>query len=352
MDERFQLLIVALLDLPPRSGAEARRRGLAAVLAHPDDHRDLLRAEVRESLRSGAATRRALDEQRRCGEQDVAIVAFGEPDYPERLSHLDDPPPVLFVRGQKEALAHEPSVAVVGTRAASARGQSLARALARELGAAGAAVVSGLARGIDAAAHQGAVESGGISIGVLGSGLDCFYPRENEDLARAMTTRGAVVSEFPFGTRPHKQRFPQRNRVIAGLCQGVVVVEAPERSGALVTARLALDAGREVMAVPGAPGLTFTEGTNELLRDGATLVRHAADVAASLGLELRPSGRPSEDVARCPVRRLLTPGVPCGLEEIARRTGLSGPSLLSRLSELELQGVLRRLPGARYVVEE
>lgn len=350
MDERLAFLTLAVLDLSPARAARIRAAGLAEVLENPEDHTDVLCEPTWKILRSKEAISRAATLQRCCAERGIAIVALCDAEYPRLLKQISDPPPVLFVQGQPACLSASPAIGIVGTRAATARGQALARELAAELASAGAVVISGLARGIDAAAHRGAVEAGGATLGVLGGGFDHFYPPENLGLGRAMIRRGAIVSEFPLEVTPHAGRFPQRNRVIAGLCQGLVVVEAPFRSGALVTARLALEAGREVMAVPGFPGLRHTEGTNELLRDGATLIRHAADVAASLGLELVPEGSVTGPRGGCPVQGALTPGVPYGLEEIRDLTGLQSTGLLSRLSELELQGVIRRLPGARYVL--
>jgi DNA processing protein len=234
----------------------------------------------------------------------------------------------------------------VGSRAATALGLAFARSLARELAAAGVTVVSGLARGIDAAAHRGAVDGGGRTVAVLGSGLDRLYPRENAELARAVEGAGALVSEFPLGTRPWKANFPRRNRVIAGWARAAVVVEAGTRSGALSTARAALDEGREVMAVPGHPSQPSAEGTNGLLRDGAALVRGAADVLSELGLAL-PAARdlpPADEVLSA-----LPRGVPAGVDEILARCGLALPALLARLAELEIAGTIERLPGALFV---
>jgi DNA processing protein len=238
------------------------------------------------------------------------------------------------------------SVAIVGSRAATPLGQAFARRLAEALASAGLEVVSGLARGIDAAAHRGALVAGGRTLAVLGSGLDRVYPPEHDALAGEVAASGALLSEFPLGTRPWKAHFPRRNRVIAGLARGVVVVEASGRSGALSTARAALEEGREVMAVPGHPAHPQAEGTNGLLRDGAALVRGPADVLEALGIEAFPTPRrPPEDA----VLRALGEGVPRGVDELQQRTGLAVPALLARLAALELEGALRRVPGALYV---
>jgi DNA processing protein len=242
-------------------------------------------------------------------------------------------------------------VAVVGARAATGQGLAFTRALGRDLAAAGLTVVSGLARGIDTHAHRGALDARGRTVAVLGSGLDRLYPEENAPLARAIEEAGAVVSEFPLGTGPWKQNFPRRNRVIAGWGRAVVVVEAGARSGALSTARAALDEGREVMAVPGHPSQPTSEGTNGLLRDGAALVRGAGDVLAELGV---PAER---ETLRCvaggasadPVLSALPPGDAATVDEIQARCGLALPATLARLAELELGGAVVRLGGALFV---
>ena len=227
------------------------------------------------------------------------------------------------------------------------RSGGLARGMGRDLAAAGATVVSGLARGIDTAAHRGALDAGGRTVAVLGSGLDRLYPPENEALAGAIAERGALVSEFPLGTTPYPANFPRRNRVIAGWSRAVVVVEAAERSGALVTARAALEEGREVLAVPGHPSQPTSAGCNQLIRDGAALVRGAQDVAQEIGLlplEVAPEAAPGDDVLAA-----LRDDTPSSLEELGRRSGLETPALLVRLTELELADKVRRLPGALFV---
>ncbi len=278
-----------------------------------------------------------------CG---IRVVRCDDRDYPAWLRRIFAPPPRLWVAGRLRAEEGPTSVAIVGARAATPRGLAFARLLACELAAAGLTVVSGLARGIDTAAHQGALEAGGRTVAVLGSGLDQVYPRENAALARRIAQEGAVVSEFPPGTGPWKQNFPQRNRTIAGWARATVVVEAGVKSGALHTARAALEEGREVMAVPGHPSEPNAAGTNALLRDGAGLVQGAADVLAEFGLEApaRPALAAEDEVLRS-VRR----GGAAAVDEIAARCRLPLPELLARLSELELSGALRRLPGGLFV---
>jgi DNA processing protein len=349
MDRTLDFLTLALVPaLLPRAIPALLARGDARdIVAHPAEHADLLGPVALESLRGGDARRRAEQQMRTARALGVRIVGRDEADYPAWLGRTFDPPLVLFVRGRLVAGEGERAVAVVGARAASPLGQAFARELAAGLAAAGLAVVSGLARGIDCAAHQGALDASGRTVAVLGSGLDRVYPPENAGLAGRIVHTGAVVSEFPFGTGPWKRNFPRRNRVIAGWGRGVVVVEAGSRSGALGTARLADEEGREVMAVPGHPSFAGAEGANGLLRDGAALVRRASDVLDELHIE-PPAARPG----RAPQDALvaaLPRGVPLGVDELAARCGSAVPELLTRLSVLELTGAVRRLPGALFV---
>jgi DNA processing protein len=344
----LDLLTLALLPgLAPRAAkALAGRGSLPDVLARPDAHADLIGDEARKDLRNGKAWRRAEDELRRAATLGVRIVAGDEADFPVLLGRIFDPPPVLYVRGRLEADEGERSVAIVGSRAATPAGRTLARNISRDLATAGATVVSGLARGIDTAAHQGALDGNGRTVAVLGSGIDRIYPPENAALAKRIEDTGAVVSEFPLGTPPLPHHFPQRNRIIAGWCRGVVVVEAAARSGALNTARTAADENRDVMAVPGHPSQPACEGTNQLLRDGAAFVRDARDIAAELGFELSSgSGQAVQD----PVLGVLRRDAPLSLEDLRARSGLETPDLLARLSQLELRDEVRRLPGALFV---
>lgn len=279
----------------------------------------------------------------------IRLVCRLESDYPEWLRRIHEPPPLLWTLGTLVPGECERSVAIVGSRAATPLGLAFARALAADLAAAGLTVVSGLARGIDTAAHQGALDVGGRTVAVLGSGIECVYPRENAGLLRAISRRGLVVSEFPPGTGPWKHNFPKRNRTIAGWARATVVVEAGQKSGALHTARTALEEGRDVMAVPGHPSLAVCAGTNALLRDGAALVRDARDVLAELGLASPPVPAAAGTGLDDPVLAVLPRAAPAGIDELAARTALGVPELLVRLSELELSGRVRRLPGALFV---
>ncbi|MEP9351251.1 DNA-processing protein DprA [Xanthobacter sp. KR7-225] len=286
------------------------------------------------------------------------LVALGEGDYPATLRALDDAPPLLAVRGRGEIL-RLPKVAIVGARNASGAGRSFAARLARDLGAAGWVVVSGLARGIDAAAHEASLDAG--TVGVFAGGLARPYPPENLDLIETIAERGALVSEMPLAWEPRARDFPRRNRLVSGLALGVVVVEAAERSGSLITARLAGEQGREVFAVPGSPLDPRAGGTNRLLKQGATLVTEAADVVGVLAPMLgrqatdqdlaapapaAPPPAPDDDV-RARILELLSP-VPMPVDEIIRLSGAGAAEVQIVLLELELAGRLER-PGTGRV---
>ena len=254
-------------------------------------------------------------------------------ELPPLLRAIHDPPPTLYLRGagDRDRLSHA-AVAIVGARACSPYGAQVARMLGRELAAAGVVVVSGLARGIDGEAHRGALEAGGTTVAVLGCGIDRDYPAAHASLAREIATRSLLVSEYEPGVEPAPWRFPARNRIVAGLCAATVVVEARERSGALITADFALEEGREVFAVPGEITSALSAGTNALLRLGATPLTSAADVLESLGLEA-PSATAHElgEVAAT-VLRLL----PATADELAGATGLAAETVAAALAELEL----------------
>ena len=252
------------------------------------------------------------------------------PDFPPLLRAIHDPPPGLFLRGGAECeILSRTAVAVVGARACSGYGVSVARSLGRELAAVGLVVVSGLARGIDAEAHRGALEASGATVAVLGCGIDRDYPAAHAELARRVADAGLIVSEYAPGVEPAPWRFPARNRIVAGLSAVTVVVEARERSGALITADLALEEGREVFAVPGEITSSLSAGTNALLKLGAAPLTGAADVLASFGIELEPVR-----AERSPLLELL----PASADELVRRTGLGADEVARTLVELELEG--------------
>jgi DNA processing protein len=255
--------------------------------------------------------------------------------YPRLLSAIHDPPPTLFVRGAgSEAILSRPAVAVVGARACSAYGRSVARSVARELAAAGLVVVSGMARGIDGDAHRGALESG-VTVAVLGCGVDRDYPAAHAELARRICERGLIVSEYEPGIEPAPWRFPARNRIIAGLCEATVVVEARERSGALITADFALEEGRDVLAVPGEITSNLSAGTNALIRLGAIPVTCAGDVLELFGLALAEPETVSLGAAAQALLERLRDGA-LTADELVRASGVEPAAASAALMELEL----------------
>ncbi len=270
--------------------------------------------------------------------------------YPPLLGELHDPPAALHVRGDAELL-QEPAVAIVGARSCSPYGAQVARDLARELAAAGVVVVSGLARGIDGEAHRGTLDAGGRTVAVLGCGIDRDYPRSHSELARRIRERGAVVSEYPPGIEPAPWRFPARNRIIAGLCAATVVVEARERSGALITADFALELGRDVFAVPGEITSALSAGTNDLLRQGAAPLLAARDVLEALGLEPGARQPPPLSPAASQVLRLLADGAR-DADDLSRSSGRTTAEVAALLVELELAGVASEADGLYRVSPE
>jgi len=292
------------------------------------------------------------------------LVCWGEPAYPSALAAIEDAPPILTVRGRAELL-ERPMVAVVGARNASANGRRFSRDLAAELGRDGVVVVSGLARGIDAAAHLGALETG--SVAVVAGGVDVVYPAVNPGLHEALARQGAIAAELPLGTEPQARHFPRRNRIISGMALGVVIVEAAARSGSLITARLALEQGRDVFAVPGSPLDPRCRGSNDLLRHGATLTENAEDVLSQLGALLQhptpPRSAPSvqlptatnwppagageligDDAGIELILERLGP-TPVSVDELVRQCHLSAAAVATLLLELELAGSVERHPG-------
>jgi DNA processing protein len=280
-------------------------------------------------------------------------LVLGQGLYPRLLAELEDAPPLLMAKGDLKLLERQ-SVAIVGARNASAAACRFARGLAHDLGGEGLAVVSGLARGIDSAAHDGALETG--TIAVIAGGIDAFYPPENEERQRTIAERGIVIAEMPPGTEPRARHFPYRNRIIAGISIGTVVVEAAPKSGSLITARLAAEAGREVMAVPGSPLDPRAQGCNQLIRDGATLVQTAADVAEAIRLPTSSVQSPparfelSEELngeeALGDIEGLLGPS-PVPVDEIIRLSGASSGAVQMALLELDLAGRLDRHAGGK-----
>jgi DNA processing protein len=341
---------------PLRAGRHPRRVLEQLVSEHWPDEPERLELVRR---RASAALRRA----REIESPEISAVMFGGDDYPPMLGTIDDPPLVLWKRlretpersaplvsegaSEKNTAFEAPVVALVGSRAASPYAIAVAERLAADLAAHGVVVVSGLARGVDAAAHRGALAGKGLTIAVLGCGVDVIYPPEHAALARSIELSGMLVSELVPGTPPRPWCFPMRNRIISGLSRAVVVIEASEKSGALITARCALEQGREVLAVPGNVLNGRNRGTHGLLRDGAKIVESADDILEELGMRGAPArSRASwESPGTDRILACLAVGAPIDLDSIAERSGLTAARILPGLLELELQGVVARVAG-------
>jgi len=264
-------------------------------------------------------------------------IRLGSPCFPALLSEIPNPPRILWIRGDL-SICERTVVAIVGARAASREGVAAAEAIAGDLARAGIVVASGLARGIDRAAHAGALDAGGTTIAVLGTGIDYVYPEENAALFARIGAAGLMVTEFPPGTPPYPGNFPRRNRIISGLSRAVLVVEAAEKSGSLITARLAADQGRDVMAMPGLTAGGRNRGAHALLRDGAKLVESAVDILQELG------------IGHAGVLARETPEtVEFTVDDIARQLGTTSGDALARLLEWELTGEIRRLGSGRFI---
>jgi DNA processing protein len=309
-----------------------------------------------KSLEALGAARRAIDpdaELEALARSGIGALTWVDPDYPRLLRQIADPPPALYVKGDlREADAW--AVAIVGTRRASVYGREVAEMLASDFARSQVTVVSGLARGIDAAAHQAALSAGGRTVAVLGSGVDVVYPAEHRQLAHAIAAQGALVSDYPPGTQPEAVNFPPRNRIISGLSLGTVVVEADERSGALITVDFALDQGRDVFAVPGNIFNRTSRGTNQLIQKGAKLVMSAADVLDDLNLGLAAqhaevqAAAPADAVERRVLEALTHEPAP--VDEVVRGLGLPAETVAAALALLELKGLARQAGGARYAL--
>jgi len=301
------------------------------------------------------ALRREVDpaaEEPRLAALGITALTLDDADYPACLRTIADAPPVLFVRGSL-TLADEWAVAMVGTRRASPYGRQAAEHLASGLAAAGVTVVSGLARGIDACAHRAALAAGGRTIAVLGNGLDTVYPAEHARLAAEIAASGALVSEFPLGTRPDAPNFPRRNRILAGLARATVVVEADAKSGALITVRYALEQGRDVFAVPGSIFSPVSRGTNALIKEGATPVTDPRDLLEDLHLSLAVEKQavraslPVDPTEAALLERLSSE--PLHVDEVSRATGLPAATVSSTLVLMELKGLVRQTGPLSYV---
>jgi len=319
---------------------------------------DLPRRGLIDRLRAGdpsltEAARRLTDTARAVRERAAAVnihvLPWNHPRFPAPLLVIPDPPPALWYRGTLDAL-DAPAVAIVGSRAASPMALETATQLGGDLAQRGITVVSGLARGVDSAAHRGALRAG-RTIGVLGSGIDRMYPPEHEDLAFEIARAGLVLSEYPPGTAPLPFQFPQRNRLISGLSRAVVVIEASEKSGSLITASCALEQGREVMAVPGNVLTGRNRGAHALIRDGAKIVERADDIVEELALGCAgaPVASAESTTSGDPLLRLIRAGEPYDLDALAGLSGVDGVRLLPRLLDLELAGRVHRIEGGRFL---
>ena len=336
----------------PQAVFEAPREVLLAV----EGITPRLVAALRKACRENHGCQREMDRALGMG---CPIVTQNDPRYPALLLQIPDPPPYFYLFG--ETAAFPSAVALVGSRNATDYGRTTTRRLSSDLVRQGIAVVSGLARGIDTAAHEGALDGGGKTVAVLGSGLDRIYPAENRRLAGRIAASGAVVSEFPPEAGPDGHHFPIRNRIISGMCLGTMIAEATLRSGSLITARLAADQGREVFAVPGSIHSHKSTGTHTLIKQGAKLVEHAGDIIEELSPMLYAAGQddPSTPAPAAPVlteneaevRGVLSP-YPIHIDEIGRRLSMDSARLGGLLLSLELKGQVRQLPGKFFVLDE
>ena len=363
-DERRAWL--RLLQTPGLGNAGARallaRFGLPQTLFSPASTFESLCAcvgadtarAVRAPLSEAAQARIAASETWLDGTPDAFLLTVADPDFPSGLLDLADPPLVVFGRGRRDLLAR-PAIAVVGSRSATRQGESNARAFARHLAQAGRVIISGLAHGIDANAHQGALDHDGGTIAVMGTGIDIIYPQANSELAAAIAARGLLISEFAPGTPALPAHFPKRNRIIAALSDGVLVVEAALRSGSLITARLAGELGRDVFAVPGSIHTPQARGCHRLIREGAKLVESGMDILEELQGGRKPSARMpdaegSSATSGAGDKQLLEliGFEPVGADVLAHASGLGAAGLGAALMELELNGLVEVLPGNRY----
>lgn len=323
-----------------------------------------LPAAVAQALHSKRPLSDAAKELAQVQASGCRLVTWDEPEYPARLREIYDPPPLLYVIGKVDLLSRH-VISVVGARRPTPYGNQMAERLSKDLADRGLVIASGLARGIDASAHKGALASScGGTIGILGCGIDVVYPKENKKIFQEMEQRGAIVSEFPMGTFPAPQNFPIRNRIISGMALGVVVVEAAQYSGSLITARLGMEFGREVFAVPGNATQPASFGPNQLIKQGAKLVTSWEDVVEELPTPVRAELVPVENVpseeraalveenlgpTERPLYALLGVDEARQIDELVELSGLSSSEVLAALFDLELKGVVRQLPGKQFL---
>ncbi|HKV04017.1 MAG TPA: DNA-processing protein DprA [Candidatus Acidoferrales bacterium] len=323
-----------------------------------------LPAAVAQALHSRQPLSDAAKELAKVQATGCRLLTWDEPEYPSRLREIYDPPPLLYVKGNA-GLLNRHVISIVGARRPTPYGNQMAEKLARDLTDRGLVIASGLARGIDASAHKGALSSAtGTTIGVLGCGIDVVYPKENKKIFQETEQRGAIITEFPMGTFPAPQNFPIRNRVIAGMALGVVVVEGAQYSGSLITARLGMEFGREVFGVPGNATQPSSFGPNQLIKQGAKLVTGWEDVVEELPTPVRAELMPVESASQeeraalveqglapleRPLYELLSLDESRHVDELVERSGLSSSEVLAALFDLELKGVVRQLPGKQFL---
>jgi DNA processing protein len=333
-DQRFRSLLSTFG--PPSRILNATRSQLGRVVP------ETLAARILERNR-GSEVEKTLQWAAQTGH---AVLTLADAEYPKQLLEIPDPPALLYVAGNVKLLSSS-ALAVVGSRNATPQGMKNAQSFARAFSEAGLAIVSGLALGVDSAAHRGGLEGRGSTIAVLGTGIDVVYPKRNEPLAQEISSRGALVSEFPLGTPPNAANFPRRNRLISGLARGCLVVEAALDSGSLITARLAAEQGREVLAIPGSIHSPLSRGCHALIKQGAKLVESAQDVLEELGAARVPDTTPSGPASGHDLLDKMGFD-PCHIDELIACSGLTAEVVSAILLQLELEGKIASLPGGLY----
>ncbi|MEW6132699.1 MAG: DNA-processing protein DprA [Pseudomonadota bacterium] len=344
---RFSL-IPGIGDGSQRRLLEAFGSPAAALAASRTQLAPHLRAKQLDAWQSGADAALLAQTLEWLDADGHHLVTWLDSDYPEQLREIADPPVLLYAKGRRELLTRN-CIAVVGSRSATAQGEANAEAFAALLSQAGITIVSGLALGIDAAAHRGGLKGAGSTIAVVGTGLDRVYPARNKSLAHEIAQKGLLLSEFPLGTVSAPGHFPKRNRIISGLSHAVLVVEAALNSGSLITARLALEQGREVMAIPGSIHSPLSKGCHALIKQGAKLVESAQDIVEELAWPAIAAAAGGERPTPGPDTLLQHLGYdPVSLEQLVERSGLTVEALSAKLLTLELEGLVAQLPGGRY----
>ncbi len=345
------------LSLIPGLGGETYRRLLRAFgepreifAASQSALKKVVSDKIAAAIREGGDREAAAAAAAWLTEPGNSLMTLADPDYPPGLLQIPDPPPLLYVKGRRELLGR-PALAVVGSRNATPQGIRNAQSLARSLSDSGFCIVSGLALGIDAAAHEGGLAGASGSVAVVGTGLDVVYPARNRTLARELAERGALLSEYPLGTRALAGNFPRRNRLISGLAAGCLIVEAAIQSGSLITARLAAEQGKEVFAIPGSIHSPLSKGCHALIKQGAKLVESARDILEELGAPLPVESDivPFAEGSGAGDRLLAQLGFEvCDVDTLAQGSGLTAEQVCSMLLKLELEGRVASLPGGRY----